>query len=514
MPSVDELERLSRYHANELSPDERAAVERELAARPDLREGLEVLKSLDGAAAALPPTLEGPALDELVAGVPRPAPRVSPARTRFVGAAVILLVGAGVVASFFKPSRPALALAWGDGVTLDGSSVQGRGLRSVADGARLKTATSGAQLLEPKGAAWLPPQAEVAWRDRGVELVAGTMMATGEGLELRAGQASAKIFGVAVASVEPAEGVDRVNGVLSTTTPEDLVNKNWLKLPSTLALASGLTLFVVEGHAEARVGESVVTVQAGQRWQPGSAPTAISAAPAAPVQKQPVVAATGGEAQLSREQLIAELNKVRDQNESLLRERELLKQKLDGKGKRNYYRLDPAEALELAKKNEIRVRGYVLDEEPFNLSEENAKSIGLSPAERAKVNGILQESGKRGREALVKFYVSMGGDANAASTFSSVALLTEIRTKALKDEYGDAIRQLANERAGLVPAGNPSEGPVVLRTFRMLVDEDNTVLDQLDAALGPARAEALVNDEHFPHSNHGFGVGPKNPEKK
>src|SRR5258706_10062990 len=184
MPSVDELERLSRYHQGELGAGEGAGVERDLASRPDLRDGLEVLKSLDGAAAVLPHTLDGEALEALLGGVPRPGAQrgAGPLRWGMVAAAVLLAAAAFLG---LRPARPALALSWGDGLNIDGVPVHGRGPQILREGTKVQTHQSGAQLLGVDGVAWLPPEAEAAWSDRAVQLISGTAMISGDSVEVR-----------------------------------------------------------------------------------------------------------------------------------------------------------------------------------------------------------------------------------------------------------------------------------------------------------------------------------------
>ncbi|MFT3839176.1 MAG: hypothetical protein QM723_19495 [Myxococcaceae bacterium] len=509
MPSVDELERLSRYHAGELDAAERAAVEAELAQRADLREALEVLKSFDAAPQVLAPSLAGKALDELIAGVPRPA--VEPPKRRWPSFAIAAALLVGLVAYATTRSRPSYAVALGSSVTVDGVALKPGEPRSVDGTARLKTAGAAAELIGAHGAWRIPDGAELSWGDSYGMLMAGTVVVSGDGTKLRAGSADLEIFGTAVASVEPENEVVRVNEALSTTTSEELVKKDWIKLPS-LALAGGLTLFVLEGRAEAQTFSDKVTVRAGQKWQPGSAPTLLAAAPKSPG-GQLAPPPHAGDPGASREQLLAEIEKLRDEKEALLKDREALKAQLaELKPKRNFYRLSKAELVELANKNEIEVRGNMMEDDDFKLNDETVKKLNLTAAERSKILAIMADATKRAHEGVMKQYIAMGGDANLASTLSVVSMVNEIRMKAVGDDYPDAIRQLANERAGLAPAADPNAGPVVLKTFRLLIAEDDRILDQLDALLGPSRAERMVNDETFGHSRHGYGVGPKSPK--
>src|SRR5688572_19226685 len=68
----DELERLSRYAAGELPPDEKRAVDAELKSRPELAEGLRWLGIVDEGIDALPDDLDDARVEKILAGVDRP----------------------------------------------------------------------------------------------------------------------------------------------------------------------------------------------------------------------------------------------------------------------------------------------------------------------------------------------------------------------------------------------------------------------------------------------------------
>jgi len=53
----------------------------------------------------------------------------------------------------------------------------------------------------------------------------------------------------------------------------------------------------------------------------------------------------------------------------------------------------------------------------------------------------------------------------------------------------------------------------MLRAYRLLWQEEDRVLDELDALLGPARAEQLVNHESMSHNSMTTRSGP-GPSRK
>src|SRR5690242_5230232 len=69
MVSHDELERLSRYLADELEPGEASALERELKERAELADALASMRALEAQLPALDETLEEAAASALVSGV-------------------------------------------------------------------------------------------------------------------------------------------------------------------------------------------------------------------------------------------------------------------------------------------------------------------------------------------------------------------------------------------------------------------------------------------------------------
>jgi hypothetical protein len=303
----------------------------------------------------------------------------------------------------------------------------------------------------------------------------------------------------------------------------------WMKL-STVAMTAaavggGLTLFVVDGHASVRQGElPQVELKAGEQWKAGEAKPTSFRAPAPAVAEASVKAAapvaltsestrTGSPelAKLSQPELVAMVQRLSDEKESLLKQREELKKKLDGNDhpKRNYYRQTPEELVDLAKQGELRVRGPQLSGQETKIDDKVKDELRMTPEEVAGAKAIFENSTERAHQGLLAYYKELGGDPSLAGTLGSDALFNEIRTKSLKGDWDEAVRLSANERAGLVPAG--TTGTPVLKALRMLIGEDDRVLNELDQLLGPARAEQFLNSENTAHHNHGFGVGPGKP---
>jgi hypothetical protein len=213
---------------------------------------------------------------------------------------------------------------------------------------------------------------------------------------------------------------------------------------------------------------------------------------------------------LSRPQLVARIETLRDEKEQLLREKADLKKKLEASSgesvARSYSRMSPEELAASAKKGELRVRLNFSDSE-YRVNKKVAERVGLTSAEEAALKKLYSDAAERVHAGLLKAYGQMGGDVNSALSFTTMALVEELRSKSLKGEFEDAIRQLANERAGLVPPSQPSTSSTVLNAFRHLWNEDDRIVNEIEALLGPARAEEYLNDKNGDHSDHVWGVG-------
>lgn len=527
MPTVEQLERLARYRADALEPAERAAVEAELASDATLRAGLARLEALDAAADALPTELDERHVTALVNGAL--GSRTRPVRAPWLVSAAALVALCAVLAwaASRAPADARHAVAVTGPVVVNGrtlvagESVTGAGALASGDG-------SAVLLLD--SASWLVPSNVELTLASPVRLERGAVVVRGVA-ELEAGRAHVAVDGLAVVAMEPSPGLSRVTGQLERVSAEDLMKREWMRLggvgAAMAALGSAVTVVVMSGSASTTVpGEAPVVVQAGEAWRPGAAPTklaALAANPAVTAGIDPLAEplptsskAATAYAGYSREQLVALAESLRDEKERLLTERAQLKKALadakePGHAARNYYRFDPEELMASAKKGELRLRGPQLGERPAKLSAALRASTGLSDAEAQAVEDVFNGSTRRAKEQLVSLYREIGGDARSAETLSAQSLLSELRDKALPGQFEAAVRQLANERAGLVPPMDPAAQSAILRALRIYVNEDTRVLDELDRLLGPGRAEAFLNDGELPKSDNTFGVGPPEP---
>lgn len=514
---IDRYEELLRYRAGELSPEAARAVE----AWPDLAERLAELDALDAQLQALPTA--GGNLDQLVSRVRRPQPRER--QRRWLGVAALGLAAAAVLALVLRPvpEDPWLLSPLGAGTQLDGHEAP-RLPQRLGRTFRTRAGSGGAQLLSRRGWLGLSPGAEVS-AGEALTLEAGAVAVEADALTLLVGSRLVTISGQAVVSAEPDEGSVRVTQTATSLSAGVTMKSQWMKLSSVALTAAtvggGLTVLVLDGHARIdEPKEAPIELRAGQQVSPATSRVPRPVQPPAP----PSVAATeetvrvpADLAALERPQLVALVERLRDEKESLLTQRAALKQALasrekeESHPKRNFYRFEPEELLASAKLGEVRMRGPQVDGSALKLSPENASKLGLTPEEAAKVEAIYAASSTRVRDGFAKLYMEIGGDPSALSTLT---IFEELRMKALPGEYEDAVRRLADARAGLPAAPGAAVGPTsaIGRAFALLDQEDQRTLTELEQLIGPARTEAMVNDEkNFPHHNHTFGVGPRKP---
>jgi len=524
----EEFEQLSRYRAGELTPEASRALE----AQPGFAERLRQLQSLDAAVEALPVGLADPKLEALLARVRRPEPKRREAGLNFRVGLVAAAVAAGFLGwTLFAPDGERWVVVPSGEVQIDGRAVtapssQGSGQWAVAVG------PAGSAQLVQQGAQVLVPGGGRLSHRKGLSLDRGSALVRAEELTLRASSAAVTVNGVSVVSMEPAEGVARVTQLLSTTTSGELMKTQWMKLSTVAvtaaALGGGLTLFVVDGHASVRQGDGApLVLQAGEQWKTGDArPTPYrpaKVAAAAPSAAPGAAALTGESTRptgaadlqaLTQPQLVAMVEGLRDEKESLLKQREALKKKIEGEDERparNYYRLAQEELLASAKKGELRLRGPQLSGMETKIDDKVRDELGLTASEIARVREIFEASTARTRTGLLALYQEIGGDPNQASTLGTETIFNELRAKSLKDDFPDSVRTLADERAGLIAPRDPAAGPPVMRACRLFIVEDERVISELEKLLGPRRSEEFLNHPKTSHNDHTFGVGPRKP---
>ncbi|MBX7113016.1 MAG: hypothetical protein K1X64_01685 [Myxococcaceae bacterium] len=532
---TDEFEKASRFRENELPPDEVGA----LQASGTLNEKLKVLDAVDAAVGALPNSLCGEQLEALLDRVKRPAREATPVKRRWLptaaaatAAALIAAVAVGAVAATQR--RAWTAVPTGQ-VLLDGEPLlQHHRLGAHGHWSLEVGPESTAQLVSPaQGALRLPAGTQLSF-EQGLRLDRGNLLVSANGLTLSAGGQHVSVDGTAVLSMEPAEGVVRVTDVLNQFPSGAQMKSQWMRMSSVAVTAAvaggGLTLFVLDGNAR-MMGENTpeLRLAAGEsahagdgkpgRWKAPQSSAALGGTPTRSFEATPSDLQKG-DARLramSQPELVALVEKVLDEKEALAREREALKKKVadlddDGHPARNYYRLQPEELLESARKGELRLRGPQLEDAEFKADTKAKEAVSLTPAEEAKVKEIFNASRDRARAKLLAIYKEIGGDPDSAASWSTSTLLGELRSKGLGTEYGDAIRQLANERAGLVASTPEGAGSAIYRAYRTYIEEDDRTLSELERLLGPRRTEELLNHENTSHSNHTFGVGPAKPK--
>ena len=528
MPSPADLERLSMFDAGELNDADAAAMRARLEAEPALREALDTLRQISTDALALDDGLTDAHADALVKGAlaaNRPA-----ALRRWPAFAAGAIAAALISYVALKPAAGLSVVATSGDVWFAGKPMKSGLAEPFRIGPSLTTGEGSAALAFDGSTSVLVAQhTSIELGDDGVaRLVAGAVVVNSDSAEvkLRAGADQVSVSGSAVLLMEPGDEVFRVTAALTPPHTETTM-KRWLTLGPTAALGAaagaGLTLFVLHGEATVSSADAaVVKVAKGQSWSHGDGAA-----------RQVSALTVGGEAMatrdgsasnepgavgvepaelkpLTRAQLVARIEALRDEKETLLREKAALKKKADDDEhpKRNYFHLSQEELAASAAKGELRVRMPNFEGKEITVKPEVASDVGIRPEEAEAIKGIYGRSAQRVSAGLQAYYREIGGDPNLASTLSNFTILQELRAKALDGDYANAVRQMANERAGLVPLSDPASGSAVFRAYRMMWAEDDRVVSEVEALLGPSRAEQFLNHPSSDHGDHTWGVGP------
>jgi hypothetical protein len=499
MLGPDELERLSRSLAGELSPEEARALEQELRERPELREGLRQLEQLDRAVAELPEeALDPEVADRLVRGA---LGRESFRGGRWIGASALVaaLVVVVAVAAPWRPGRDAAEVVAVSGSVWMGGADLGLSARALRPPAVVETGTDGAAIISlPRGTLRLPPRSRVQLTALdSAQLERGTVLASAQGVSV----SGAVIHGDAVISAEPSPGLDRVTEAI-WESGGDMARVQWTRLlpPAAAAVAvSGVTVFVLAGRAEpAGVGSApVAVVKGGEQWRSGAAspaPLEVAARPSPLVTARPSVE--------------AELARVRAERDALVKQRDAL---LASRGTTapapesrkpedeevtevgNPYRVSKDTLRRRAERGEFVFHGpfFTSASDKPSIPDAAANELGLTADEQRQVLEAARTFGNRVHDRLVDLYASEGGDRRAAEPMASTDVLDLLRRLPGTDKGEDAVKQIARELGGVAPPlANPSP---MLRGFRVMAEEESAYLDALDRILGPARAEALLN---------------------
>src|SRR5262249_5185630 len=470
----------------------------DLERRPELAEALAQLSRLDAASQALPQTLRPDQLDALIARIQRPS-AVPSIQLGIAAAVAFALVASGAALWLWlaREPRPRL-IALSGSVTLNGVAVPAPSeALPLPPGAVIDCGIASVSIIETRDArVVLARESELALSS---ELPAifglskGTLAATGRQIQLAAGTTRVDLMGRGVLSWEPEEDLVRVTDAMERNKSQWGFRSLRLPLAATAVAAAGVTVLVLEGKATVTTDTAQpVEVAAGQKWtSTNPKPTAITAptalvSNAEPVPGKPPPPTAAGRTEvdtrslqaLSRDQLVAEVVRLRAQNSALAeRNREIqgkLQQSDPKAAKENYYRADPAELRALAERGEMRLHPPPTLDGHSIYGQNVVSDLGLTPEEEAKIGEIYDRSAKAIRDGLVSLYVEIGGDANVANSLDSFALMRELQSKST--ERDAAVRTAIRERGGLEQPADPNQGSALLRMYRLLNREEDRLI--------------------------------------
>jgi hypothetical protein len=536
MAQADDIERLSRLAAGDLPADEAEVLRAEMQRRPELAEHFARLEALQRLSVGLPDTIDDQKAEALVQrSLSSSPPRQLGQRLLVVGSVaascgLIWLASSKLTMPIsVSPRAPTpwqVSRLRGE-VSLPRVSLSDELAQSSWNElGELETDDEGvARIDDPQshGRIFVGPDSRL-WGEPGRPslLLEGAVVLDHVGTSLESADGyhiELDGNGCALLLMEPREELVRVTEALNELPHGESMNSSTflskLKTPvAAVAAASVLTVFVSEGHATVTSrSRQTIEVGAGQRWQAGD--LVVAEASSAPATSKPTTNAgqtnTSGAVTdaMSREELLAEVAALRAERAKLLAQKAKLEQQLKGSGVgsrlggRNYYRLSHEELKEAADRGELRLRNPQLSDREFKIRDGVVRELGLSEQEKQSIIDIYRRSHQRIHDGLAALYTQIGGDKSMATTLDGESLLREIESKSLKEQSTAAIREIANERAGNPAAADQQPGPAITQAYRLLIQDENRVLDDLDALLSPARAEAFVNN---PQSNHGDWV--------
>jgi protein-disulfide isomerase len=236
MLQASDLERLSRYLARELSLEERAQVEAELAQSAPLRQALRRLEALSTA------SLEDEVAPELDAAIERAVRTVQPPRSRKLLGTAIAACVAGLIAAFLlRGDEPVTSSAPEYLRLIDGGEAR----------------------------ALLGPHAELTQvAERAFRLTRGTAMIEARALHVTAGAIDLDLDGYAIVSMEPSQALRQVTLVTRSTHEGDDMRarlREFLGKAPLVAATATAAIWMVSGEARAGInGHAPSVVRAGE----------------------------------------------------------------------------------------------------------------------------------------------------------------------------------------------------------------------------------------------------------
>jgi ferric-dicitrate binding protein FerR (iron transport regulator) len=135
------------------------------------------------------------------------------------------------------------------------------------------------------------------------------------------------------------------------------------------------------------------------------------------------------------------------------------------------------------------------------ISPERAQEAGLTEQERVAMNKTIEAFRDAVLEEIRQLYIEATGDADGAEALSLEAMKGELRDKSAPGEAARVRRAIAEERAGLRPKPQSTEGMTPYeRYFRLLSGSGDEFEAALGGVIGPERARALREE------GGGFGM--------
>jgi len=259
MLSLDELERLSRFAAGDLSESERRQIEVELRAKPDVARALEQFRRLDAALFELEPDVSSESDDRLIHRVVHQRGRSVWLMAAIAAGVAILAAGTAMVLGY---GRKAERMSPGTGSAAGPSSTQFLATRNTGASGPLILKAAQGKILLLSGARSQVDKAGALSLEAGGLVVDGRAVVFANGLRFA-------IDGLAAVTTEPGDAFAHVMQRLqSMPEGKDIQMRlsRWSGPPAVIGTAS-VALLVASGTAEAQAPDGApVHVKSGQSW--------------------------------------------------------------------------------------------------------------------------------------------------------------------------------------------------------------------------------------------------------
>lgn len=273
-----------------------------------------------------------------------------------------------------------------------------------------------------------------------------------------------------------------------------------------------------KGNVELGAGESGALDENGARRADGEA---LSSAEAAVGEKGSSLAKANDElakdiAELNRKIKGAQQSKAKLEGELLAAQTELAKRTDGGAPRgRHEFDLDQEDWKTLAGEGTVKFRVPCLRNTPWKPESDALDKLGLSPDDAGTLSDAYKRSNERVWDVIRPLCVKAIGNADVVDSLgpdTCTHVVVDMARKQDSESASEAMRLVAEARAGLKPAPAGGQQGAVFETFWALTGEMSRFESDLAQSFGPEEAKRIAYAEGMCMGHSTFG-GP-GPRKK